>query len=214
MDYKQISEEIIALCSGVGNITSVTHCSTRLRLFTINKTKVDVEALKKIKVVLGIVYTGDELQIILGKNLIPIYNEVAKSHENSSPSSSQDKSQLNRGENEKNLTLKGEIATSLNKLLGFVSASVTPLIPGLVAGGMLKVFLLLITLVWASFEKTQTYVLLNMLADMPFYFMPIFVAYGASKKLGSTPLYAMMVSAALVYPNFFNSLKAKIQFQY
>lgn len=42
-------------------------------------------------------------------------------------------------------------------VIGFVSASVTPMIPGLVAGGMLKVVLLLITLVWADFADTTSY---------------------------------------------------------
>ena len=37
--------------------------------------------------------------------------------------------------------------------------------------------------------------------------MPVFVAYGVAKKLGSTPLYAMSVAAALVYPDFISMLK-------
>lgn len=47
-------------------------------------------------------------------------------------------------------------------VIGFVSASVTPMIPGLVAGGMLKVVLLLITQpVWADFADTTSYTLLS-----------------------------------------------------
>ena len=67
---------------------------------------------------------------------------------------------------------------------------------------MLKVFLLLITLAWAPFEDTSTYTLLSMLADVPFYFMPVFVAYGGAKKLGGTPIFAMVAAAGLVYPEF------------
>ncbi|MBQ6975626.1 MAG: PTS transporter subunit EIIC [Selenomonadaceae bacterium] len=95
----------------------------------------------------------------------------------------------------------------MDKVVGFVSASVTPLIPGLVAGGMLKVFLLLGTLAYEPFKSTQAYDLLSMAANIPFYFMPVFVAYGAAKKLGSTPLYAMSVAGALVYPNFVAYIK-------
>ena len=61
------------------------------------------------------------------------------------------------------------------------------MIPGLVAGGMLKVVLLLITLVWADFADTTSYTLLSGVADTAFFFMPIYVAYGAAKKLGTTP---------------------------
>lgn len=99
-------------------------------------------------------------------------------------------------------SVKQKLAHAGEVVVGFVSAAVTPLIPGLVAGGMIKVFLLLITLPWPAFSDTQTYTLLSMLADVPFYFMPTFVAYGAAKKLGATPLYAMSVATALIYPDF------------
>ena len=76
------------------------------------------------------------------------------------------------------------------------------MIPGLVAGGMLKVVLLLITLVWADFADTTSYTLLSGVADTAFFFMPIYVAYGAAKKLGATPIYAMICAASLLHANY------------
>ena len=196
MDYTKTAEEILKLCGGNGNISSVTHCATRLRLFTVDKKEVHMDEIKKLKGVLGTVYAGDELQIVLGKNLIPVYNEVQKRH-----SGSEAKEKTTDGEKE-NLNAKEKIKSLGGRLLGFVSASVTPMIPGLVAGGMLKTFLLLITLAWAPFEETQAYTLLSMVANVQFYFMPVFVAYGAAKKLGGTPIFAMVAAAGLVYPDF------------
>lgn len=195
MDYITTATAIIELSGSNENISSITHCSTRLRLFIRNKANVDVEKIKQLEGVLGTVYSGDEFQIILGKHLIPIYNEVAK---NFDASVSTQTSNERTGSSEK---VKG-IGGIFNAVIGFVSASVTPMIPGLVAGGMLKVFLLLISLAWPAFAQQQTYTLLNMLADVPFYFMPVFVAYGAAKKLGGTPIFAMIAASALVYPNF------------
>lgn len=203
MDYAKIAQDIIASCGGYQNISSITHCSTRLRLFINSKGKVNQDRIKSLDGVLGTVYSNDELQIILGKNLIPIYNETVKSYEGKQGSVPDDDVIVSESEPEKP---KNKLSAVFNKVIGFVSASVTPMIPGLVAGGMLKVFLLLITLVVASFADTQTYKLLSMLADIPFYFMPVFVAYGAAKKLGGTPIFAMIVSASLVYPNFVNLL--------
>lgn len=196
MDYKQIAETLISLCGGNENITSVTHCSTRLRFFINDKDKVQEEQIKNTKPVLGIVFMGDELQMVLGQNVIPIYSEAVKLYEKVSQGTG-GKMQKNR--KKENI---------LNRVIGFVSAAVTPLIPGLVGGGMMKVFLLLATLVYAPFGETQTYTLLSMLANVPFYFMPIFVAYGAAKKLGSTPLYAMSVAGALMYPDFISLIGA------
>lgn len=198
MDYKEIARQLIDLSGGTANISSVTHCSTRLRFFINDTSKVDIEAIKKIKPVLGVVLQGDELQIVLGKNIAPVYTEASKMYEESG-----DKASSSPADGLSDTGKTGNNKQSLgSRLIGFVSAAVTPLIPGLVAGGMLKVFLLLGTLVYAPFEETQAYTLLGWLANVPFYFMPIFVAYGASRKLGSTPLYAMTAVGALLYPNF------------
>ncbi len=203
MEYAKIAQTLIELSGGAGNISSVTHCSTRLRLFIRNRSAVNQEQIKKTKPVLGVVFNGDELQIVLGKNLIPIYNEVSTMQESSSGSAPVEAAPADEGPK----TVGDRIKNLGGRLIGFVSAAVTPLIPGLVAGGMLKVFLLLITLVWPVFEEMQTYNLLSMVANIPFFFMPIFVAYGAAKKLGATPIYAMVVAGALVYPDFITLLK-------
>ena len=196
MDYEKMAEELLELCGGGKNITSVTHCATRLRLFILDKSQVRQEEIRQKKGVLGIIYSGDELQIVLGKNLIPVYNAVTKLHQ-------PEEGQGGKPEKKKEVrTGKEKIKDGFNRVIGFVSAGVTPMIPGLVGGGMLKVFLLLITLAWAPFEDTSTYTLLSMLADVPFYFMPVFVAYGGAKKLGGTPIFAMVAAAGLVYPEF------------
>lgn len=196
VDFKQVAERVIELSGGTENISSITHCSTRLRFFIRDKKKVDTDAIQKTKPVLGVVFGGDELQIVLGQNLIPVYTEAARIYDAASGGTSDSSKE---GPKEKGkLTAKAVV----DKVVGFVSAAVTPLIPGLVAGGMMKVFLLLITLAIPAFKETQAYTLLSMVADMPFYFMPVFVAYGAAKKLGSTPLYAMSCAAVLVYPKF------------
>ena len=198
MDYKEIAKKLFELAGGVGNVSSVTHCATRLRFFVKNKKAVDTEAIKKVKGVLGVVFVNDELQMVFGKNVGPAYNAASTMfNENAggaAPAAPTEKEKMT-------------IKDAGNAVIGFVSASVTPLIPGLLAGGMLKVFLLLATLAIPSFKEAMAYTLLSQLANVPFYFMPIFVAYGAAKKLGATPLYAMSVAAALVYPDFVNLLK-------
>lgn len=207
MDYNDISNKIVELCGGNNNVSSVTHCSTRLRLFIKDKSKVNTDKIQELKPVIGVVFSGEELQIVLAQNLIPIYDEVSKSFKEYSDNNKDTKETESSSKNEKSNDKDQKAVTRIfNKVIGFVSAAVTPMIPGLVAGGMLKVFLLLITLASSSFESTQTYTMLSMLADVPFYFMPIFVAYGASTKLGGTPLYSMAVAAALVYPDFMTAV--------
>lgn len=203
MEYTVIARTLIDLSGGTDNITNVTHCSTRLRLIIKSKPAVDVDSIKQCEGVLGVSFTTDELQIILGKNVIPVYTETARIYEAADKKSDSRAPGTTPAQSAERKGVK-EIA---NEVIGFVSASVTPLIPGLVSGGMLKVFLLLATLAWPAFKDASAYTLLSQLANVPFYFMPVFVAYGVSKKMGSTPLYAMAVAAALVYPDFVNMLK-------
>lgn len=200
MDPIQVAKTILELAGGAGNITTVTHCATRLRLFVKNKGAVKVEEIKKIKGVLGVVFPTEELQVVLGKNVVPVYTETVKQFE-AAGGGSGDAAPATPAEK---LTGKAWFSEKVNQLVGFISASVTPLIPGIVAGGMLKVFLLLATLAFPAFESTQSYTLLSFLGDVPFYFMPVFVAYGVAKKMGATPLYAMSVAAVLIYPKFVN----------
>lgn len=195
INAKQCAKDIID-CIGNDNIQTVSHCMTRLRFSVKDIKKVDQEEIKKIKGVLGVIYATGQLQVIMGQNLLPVFEEVIKL-DNFNVGEVVDENLDGYAEKEK-LTFK----SAGSAVLGYISASVTPMLPGLIAGGMLKVVLLLITLVSSTFAESQTYQLLSILANAPFYFMPIFVAYGASKKLGGTPIYAMLCSATLLAPEF------------
>lgn len=200
MDYEKLASDIVRLVGGTGNVRSVTHCMTRLRFVVRDVAAADQGALEGLPGVLGVIYAGGQLMVVLGKNLLPTYEAVigitgtGEAAEGSAPS---------EGTREP-LTVQG----ALMEVVNYVSASVSPLITGLVAGGMLKVILLLVTLAAPSFAASQTYLLLSALADAPFFFMPIFVAYGAATKLGGTPIFAMAAAAALLHGNYTSLVSA------
>ena len=188
LDYKQMAADIIEKSGGLSNIRTVAHCATRLRFTLVDKDIVDMEGIKAISGVLGCIYATDQLQIILGKNLPPVYETVVKEYplQEGSPAA----------------PAKKEKQSIPDRIVGFVAGAVAPLIPGLIAGGMLKVFLLLISYAFPAFKATNVYMILGWVANAPFYFMPIFVAYGAATKLGATPVYAMAGVASLLTPDF------------
>lgn len=197
MDYKKLAADIVTNVGGVENIKIVSHCMTRLRFNLKDVKKADKENLEDLDGVLGVVYAGGQYMVILGKNLLPVFEVVTKEFALQTGETVDE--QLDDLKEKEPLTFKGV----LNAVLGYVSSSVTPLIPGLIAGGMLKVVLLLIvTFVDANFATASSYALLSAIADAPFYFMPIIVAYGAATKLGGTPVYAMVATAALLHGNF------------
>ncbi len=202
LDYKKCAAEIVASAGGEANIISVSHCMTRLRFNLTDAKKIDLEAIKKIKGVMGALYATEQLQVIMGANLLPVFEEIVKQNHFRVDEAVDEN--LDCVEEKKKLTFKSFGSAAFS----YVSAAVTPLIPGIIAGGMLKVVLLLINLANPSFGATATYKMLGWIANAPFYFMAIFVAYGATKKLGSTPIYTMAVTAAMLTPDWAAMVKA------
>ena len=172
---------------------------TRLRFNVKDINKADQNALKQLQNVLGVQYKGGQLQVILGKNLIPTYDEVIRIT---------GKEGAVIDENLDDPKASKENESIPQRLLAYIAGSVTPMIPGIIAGGMLKVFLVLFEYVIPGFTDTSTYLLLDILSEVPFFFIPVWVAYGAAKRLGSTPIYAMVVAGMLVMPDFLNLVKA------
>ena len=200
LNTEKLAEDIVRGVGGKDNVKSVTHCMTRLRFTLKDESKADQEGLKKLKGVIGVVSAGGQFMVILGKNLLPVFEAVVKKYHFDQGAPVEE----NLDAPKEKLTFK----SALNTAIGYVCAAVTPMLPGLIAGGMLKVVLLLITLVSSSFASTTTYTLLSGVADAAFYFMPIFVAYGAATKLGSTPIYSMVAAASLLHANYTNLVAA------
>ena len=196
MDYQKLAASIIQNVGGVDNIILLTHCMTRLRFNLKDDNLVNKVALEDLKGVVGVISAGGQYMVILGKNLLPVYESITKNFAV--------KTGAPVAENLDNTTKEPLTWKNVgNKIVGFVSAAVTPVVPGLVAGGMLKVVILLIvTFIDPAFNKTTSYQLISAIADAPFYFMPVLVAYGAANKLGATPVYAMVATAALLHHNF------------
>lgn len=65
MNYDSLSREIQRLAGGPGNVASHTNCMTRLRLNVVDPGKVDVDAIRSLDGVLGVV-GGDQVQVVVG----------------------------------------------------------------------------------------------------------------------------------------------------
>ena len=78
LDYKQMAADIVGLVGGPENVNSLSHCMTRLRFILKDEGKADAEAIKKIKGVLGVVSAGGQFMVILGQNLLPVYDAALK----------------------------------------------------------------------------------------------------------------------------------------
>lgn len=187
MDFKQLAKDIVEQIGGLSNISQVRNCSTRLRFDLKDYSIVNEDRLKKIKGVAGVVNKGGQFQVIIGTEVAHVREEIEKL------------GSIVQGD--KAAGKKGDKGGIVNTVLDVICGSVTPVIPAFIAGGLFKAVLSLFVLFNLVSKTDQTYVLMNTIADATFYFMPILVAYAASKKFNCSTILSMTVAAILLHPN-------------
>lgn len=215
MDYKQIVEEIVTGAGGKENITGATHCVTRLRL-TVNEETFDKEKLENIDGAKGVFFNKGQLQIVFGTGLVDrVYEAFVKessigdlgSGQTSVPTAPTDKS------------FKGQTQEFFK---AFSDIFVT-LIPAIVGCAMLLG-------IRAVFNTTGIFGLEGSLADnyrwakdiasflniiaTGLNFLPVFVAYSATKRFGGNPVFGIILGLILVHPdlaNRFEYMQGKLQ---
>ena len=70
LDYAKCAQEIFSHLGGRENLVSAAHCATRLRLVTVDNSKIDTAALENVEGVKGVFSASGQLQIILGTGTV------------------------------------------------------------------------------------------------------------------------------------------------
>ena len=192
MDYKSTAKEILKHVGGKDNISHFEHCSTRLRFSLKDMSKANVEILEKIDGVMAVKMTG-QCQVVIGNEVVEVYDEIMKLIGYSFSSSDMSKS-------------SGEKLKPGAYILDFIIGIFQPLIPAIAGGGILKSVLLLLSLIGIMDSSGQTYKLLSFIADAPLYFLPILVAATTANKLKVNYLVAISAAGALVLPKMLSTL--------
>lgn len=187
MDYETLAKNVLDAVGGQKNVVSATHCMTRLRFVLKSEEIIDDDKVKRVSGVMGTARQGGQYQVIIG-------NGVAKCYEALRGMLPEEK------ENTGRIAVK---QSPVNVLLDFIAGCMTPLIPAIIAGGLLKVILVIFGpgMLGILSSESDTYRIFYGLADACFYFMPVFLAVTASKKLGCSAYLAAMVSGMLIYPD-------------
>ena len=185
LDYVETSKKIIEAVGGAGNISSAGNCMTRLRLVLKDDKKANDEKVQSIKGVKGVMRQGGQYQIIIGNEVSNLFKEFKKLGNWGEDGGAPQKATGN----------------PVQRLFGFVSGCMTPMLPAMLGTGMLKVVLTLLTTFCGMSTESSTYILLYSFADCFFMFLPVFLGMTIAKKMGGSPMLFMVVGAALCYPN-------------
>lgn len=185
MDYKKTASEILKNIGGEKNVSHFEHCSTRLRFTLVDNSKANIDALKTVKGVMGVVMTA-QCQIIIGNNVIEVFDAINKiaSFDNSNK----------------------EGASPQNKKIGavildFVVGVFQPLVPAIAGAGILKAMLSLFTLIGIMDSASTTYKVFFYAADAALYFLPLMVAVTVAYKLKCNKMVALAAVGALILPS-------------
>lgn len=81
-----------------------------------------------------------------------------------------------------------------------ISECMAPIIPIVLAGGIFKMVVLLLTTMHILSGTTE--VILSAIATTPFYFLPVMVAYSAAKQFKTDPLIAIISVCTMLLPDF------------
>ncbi len=188
MDYKKTAAKIVELVGGKENIEAHTHCMTRLRLTLKDKAKAKEDELKKVEGIQGIVYKGGQYQIVIGPDVEQLYNELT-------PLVPLAAAQEVVKEN-----LDEEKETIWNRILSFISGSVTPALPVLIGSGMISAILALYANLFKGDTASITYQLFNTLANAAYTYLPVLVAFAAARRLKTNEYVAAFIMLALCTP--------------
>ena len=192
LDYVATSKKIVDAVGGVGNIASASHCMTRLRLVLNDEGKANDDAVKAIKGVKSVIKQGGQYQVVIGNEVSNLFKEFKKLG--------------NFAEDGGSAAPKKAEGNVIQRLFGFVSGCLTPMLPAMLGTGMVKVLLVLLTTLNLLDSTSPTYTIIFGMADSFFFFLPVLLGWSIAKKTGhSVPLY-MVIGAALVYPDLITLL--------
>ena len=199
MSYKKSAEEILKAIGGEENLDAMAHCATRLRLVLNDESKVDEDTLSNMDVVKGTFSTGGQYQIIIGSGTVnKVFNELEKitGKEASTTSEVKDKSSKHMN--------------PFQKFVKMLSDIFVPIIPAIVAGGLLMGLNNIFTakdLFYDGKSIIDVHSQFSGLADMIniFTLLPILIGFSAAKRFGGNPYLGAALGMILVHPGLMSA---------
>ncbi|MFT4280161.1 glucose PTS transporter subunit IIA [Microbacterium sp.] len=175
------------LVGGAENVASVHNCTTRLRFVVRDEGKVDFDRLNDTPGVLQTVRAGGQVQVVIGTHVDQVRDRLV-----ALPGWS-------RLDDTAEATGKRR---PLDVVFDFLAATFQPLIPAITGAALVQVLVLLLTQFGVLAADSPTAAVLTATGNAVFFFLPVFVGFTASRKLGANPFVGAAIAAALLHPAF------------
>jgi len=202
MQHDLVARSVLTALGGPENIQVAAHCATRLRIVTVDKTKIDQAALDADPDVKGTFEAGGQFQIIIGPGDVDkVYDELVTL------------SGVRAATKDEVKQVAGQSGNVVVRFIKMLSDIFVPVLPALIAGGLLMALnnvltapglfgpdAVTTTLPWLADPAS----LINLLAAAAFAFLPVLVAFSAGQRFGANPYLSAALGAAMVMPSLVN----------
>lgn len=193
MDYGKCAKEIYETVGGRENLQSAAHCATRLRLVTVDNSKVDTKKLEDIDGVKGVFSSNGQLQIIIGTGAVnKVYDEFLKVSGMTAATKDEVKAAA---------AAKAPVWKRALKSIGDVFV---PILPAIVASGLLMGLVEALGKAIPSFQGSDWFSFLDMMANTAFAFLPVIVAVSAARVFGGNIFLGAVIGLMMVHTSLLN----------
>ncbi|MBQ1899813.1 MAG: PTS transporter subunit EIIC, partial [Erysipelotrichaceae bacterium] len=194
-DYGALAASIVELIGGKDNIAHAAHCLTRLRITPKDTSLVKIDDIKKLGVI-GAQMIGDQVQVIIGNDI----NEVYDAFVNASGVARE--AAIDENLDPELTKKKKSFKEILGSIFPAIVSCVFPILPALLACGLLQAVMMLLINLHIVSADSPTVATFTWVYNVAYYFLPVLVAYAASRRFNVKAAMAILMGLILVYPDF------------
>ncbi|WP_414635256.1 PTS transporter subunit EIIC [Bacillus sp. NTK074B] len=195
MTNKELAGVLLERFGGVDNIASYEHCMTRLRVKVYNEELIQKAEIKKTEGVLGFV-EDETYQVILGPGKV---NKVTEEFGKLVSAGAGDLDLKERAAEQK-ADLKKKNATPFKLLLRRVANIFIPLIPALIASGLITGFTKFFVQAGLLNGESQLVMMLSIIGSGLFGYLGILVGMNAAKEFGGSAALGGLAGILIINP--------------
>lgn len=194
MDYGKCAREIFENLGGRENLVSAAHCATRLRLVTVDNSKIDMKKLENVEGVKGVFSNNGQLQLIIGTGTVnKVYDEFLKVSGMTAATKEEVKAAA---------AARQPLPKQMVKAMGDVFV---PILPAIVASGLMMGLVEALGKALPAFAGSDWYGILDLLANTAFVFLPVLIAVSAARVFGGNIFLGGVIGMIMIYPNLINA---------
>lgn len=194
MDYAKCAKEIFDTVGGRSNLVSAAHCATRLRLVTVDNSKINMKKLENIDGVKGVFSNNGQLQLIIGTGTVnKVYDEFLKVSGMTAATKEEVKAAA---------VAKQPVFKRMIKVLGDVFV---PILPAIVASGLMMGLVEALGKAMPAFAGSDWYGILDLFSNTAFTFLPILIAVSAARVFGGNIFLGAVIGMIMIHPNLINA---------